>query len=152
DRAGGAPAPAGVPGEGVAGVSVGRGSALMPVPTAVHQQAQREAREERNARARRRRSATSHALAWCEAMGATVDVARLPNGDVLYTLRVPGFPPAYAIRLEWAVDALESTIRGFCESEQATHGPTSTPAGLDRLRRKRAAAVDLGCDDGRGGG
>jgi len=121
----------------------------MPTPTAVHQQALREARAARNAGARKRRSATSHALAWCEAMGASVDVARLPSGDVLYTLRVPGFHPAYAIRLEWAVDALESTIRAFCESEHATYGPTG--AALGRLRRARAAGVDRGCDDGAGG-
>ena len=121
----------------------------MPVPTAVHQQALREAKEARNAGARKRRSATSHALAWCEAMGATVDVDRLPTGNVLYTVRIPGFHPAYAVRLEGAVAQLRANVAHFVDSG-ATHGPTG--ASLDRLRRARAGAVDPGCDDGRGGG
>jgi len=111
----------------------------MGVPTAVHQQALREAKEARNAHARRRRSATSHALEWCEQWGAKVDVQRRADGNVLYTVKLKGFSPSTHIRLEWAVDALRRTADAWCAG-RATHGPTG--ASLEPLRARRRALVE----------
>lgn len=108
---------------------------MAALSTVEHQRAHRQAKDRRNASARVRRRKYAEAMAWCQAMQARVE--REPHGEGwLYRVSVPGFHPAWAAELWWAVEQLDANIAAFCDSPQASKGPTG--AKLDHLRALRA--------------
>jgi hypothetical protein len=88
----------------------------VPLPAAEHQRVLRETKEERNARAwvRRRKG-------WVRATPY--------HGDTLYIVRVPGFHPAAALRLEQAVAQLQHTVASWTGEKGSTGARLREPDG-----------------------
>jgi hypothetical protein len=74
--------------------------------------------------------ARRNASAWVRRRGGVVR-AEPYHGETLYWVRVPGFHPRCAVRLEWAVDALKQVVEGWTGAT----GPTGA-----RLHPSRAGA------------
>lgn len=72
----------------------------------------------------------AEARRWCACLGAEV-LPYTHHGRTLYAVKVKGFWPATAERLEDAVEALRGNVDPFLDNG-ATHGNTGTK--LDRLR------------------
>lgn len=93
----------------------------MPALTSTeHAAVHRQSKDERNARA------------WVRRRGGTVRASDY-HGQQLYLVKIPGFYPRCAVRLESAVDALKAAVAGWT----AEKGPTGA-----RLRRTPEARPD----------